>query len=1251
MFKNNVIKRIGLFWLSVSIVLSAANYEAFANTISNTIHAATSHDSTKENTTEINANEDDYYIVGTRLMEYKGSDTELVLPEGITAIDRIAFWGSSVAKVVLPNTVTQIDTAAFGECTSLESIFIPPSVKRISKDAFIYSAKLKTIAGVENSYAETFAAENNYTFLPSTLIRASKKDFSTAPYLAILDSILTKDSYSISYKQFNFQNEDNWYLPFINTKKVSAICILASLPVPAWLYESHVETGTCKYNDLFGCYGYDDTTEQFTDLSNGLVAGTTPSPTPTDPPRITTTPISTPSPTPLMTVVPSATPYITLSPTPTPTKSPTTPPTKLPTITPTITPTATPRKSPTASPTKFPTQTPPSIPIVTVEPVITTIPEKTYKIIFVTDEDTSIDTTSITVKNGQTYGELPTPQKKGFTFEGWYTSNNSEEKISKDTIINLASDQSLYPKWTRKKVKILLDGNGGFLNYEENSLEASFGFYLPKLPTPTRESYYFLGWFTAPEGGTQIAGHTTCIFEENQTLYAHWIKEFNSIKNCQDVSFSFTNTSSTFTNTLPYHIPHERYEFLFSKNKIDSLQQQINRDVGGLCYGMVSTSAMLFSNNNSIDVSDFSPNALLAKDLKLTDTSTMYGLSLQELLEVMHISQYSDISAEMRNKHKNKLNDLCNEVLKSQTGTCPPVMITFDYIRDLDKNEYSGHALLAIRLEDNKLYVYDPNIPLSDEPYIQLEENEDGEYVGWSYQHNGLQLGNLSNCDASRNSSIYYLSYDEYVQPWMDRNNKKYNTPATNLVKINSKNVIIRDKNGVELANIKNGIVNSTTTTIYSMIPDVTDENYTYIYLPSDGEYQFCNQSTDLKDFTVTITYKDETATVTTESSTIAFSIDTTAQSCKVSCNSPKGNSFYMKLSSTEESEDTVEVSGTSTKEEIVYISKIYDHILLSNSNFTDVKLNNVSKKCYLLSVNYNSSDGTVLDEMQDRMLNTPHKIIEGTSTSLTIQPQEDFRIKNVLVNQTSIGNVADYHIESMKQNYTINVEFTNIYIENYRFYIQNSVAYTGKVCKPRANLYYYNPKTNQYFLLEEAEDYVITYHNNTNIGTGLITITGLGIYDELHANFEFKITLQKGTAFLYKNAYYKLQANNKLLFVKPVSKAISTFSVPEKIKLGNKNYAITQIADYAFYKCKKLKSINITAKYVTRIGKCAFQNCTNLKNVYLKTPKLSYIGSNTFKGTNRHIVIQIPKKHSANYKKLLIKKGLSKKAQIYIQL
>ena len=46
MFKNNVIKRIGLFWLSVSIVLSAANYEAFANTISNTIHAATSHDST-----------------------------------------------------------------------------------------------------------------------------------------------------------------------------------------------------------------------------------------------------------------------------------------------------------------------------------------------------------------------------------------------------------------------------------------------------------------------------------------------------------------------------------------------------------------------------------------------------------------------------------------------------------------------------------------------------------------------------------------------------------------------------------------------------------------------------------------------------------------------------------------------------------------------------------------------------------------------------------------------------------------------------------------------------------------------------------------------------------------------------------------------------------------------------------------------------------------------------------------------------
>ena len=42
------------------------------------------------------------------------------------------------------------------------------------------------------------------------------------------------------------------------------------------------------------------------------------------------------------------------------------------------------------------------------------------------------------------------------------------------------------------------------------------------LPTPTREGYTFLGWFTEQDGGTQITSDTIFNGNSNQTLYAHW---------------------------------------------------------------------------------------------------------------------------------------------------------------------------------------------------------------------------------------------------------------------------------------------------------------------------------------------------------------------------------------------------------------------------------------------------------------------------------------------------------------------------------------------------------------------------------------------------------------------------------------------------------------------------------------------------------------------------------------------------------
>ena len=40
------------------------------------------------------------------------------------------------------------------------------------------------------------------------------------------------------------------------------------------------------------------------------------------------------------------------------------------------------------------------------------------------------------------------------------------------------------------------------------------------LPTPTRENYTFLGWYTDPIEGDKISGDT--VVTKGTTYYAHW---------------------------------------------------------------------------------------------------------------------------------------------------------------------------------------------------------------------------------------------------------------------------------------------------------------------------------------------------------------------------------------------------------------------------------------------------------------------------------------------------------------------------------------------------------------------------------------------------------------------------------------------------------------------------------------------------------------------------------------------------------
>ena len=70
----------------------------------------------------------------------------------------------------------------------------------------------------------------------------------------------------------------------------------------------------------------------------------------------------------------------------------------------------------------------------------------------------------------------------------------------------------------------------------------------PVLPTPTKAGCYFLGWFTRPQGGTQItAGGATPTYGADTTIYAQW-KTTKTVQDIDDVTgVAMTSDSGSVT--------------------------------------------------------------------------------------------------------------------------------------------------------------------------------------------------------------------------------------------------------------------------------------------------------------------------------------------------------------------------------------------------------------------------------------------------------------------------------------------------------------------------------------------------------------------------------------------------------------------------------------------------------------------------------------------------------------------------------
>ena len=133
------------------------------------------------------------------------------------------------------------------------------------------------------------------------------------------------------------------------------------------------------------------------------------------------------------------------------------------------------------------------------------------------------------------------------------------------------------------------------------------------------------------------------------------------------------------------------------------------------------------------------------------------------------------------------------------------------------------------------------------------------------------------------------------------------------------------------------------------------------------------------------------------------------------------------------------------------------------------------------------------------------------------------------------------------------------------------------------------------------------------------------------------------GTRYTISGSTYKVTKAGAEVMVYKTSKVARSVTIPATIKAKGITYKVTSIGAKAFNSNKKLKKVTIGAN-IAKISNNAFFKCRSLKTVTIKSVLLTKKTANkkAFQGTNKKMVIKVPKKVKKAYVKIF--KGLKVK-------
>jgi len=491
------------------------------------------------------------------------------------------------------------------------------------------------------------------------------------------------------------------------------------------------------------------------------------------------------------------------------------------------------------------------------------------------------------------------------------------------------------------------------LNPNKGKLDVDLEYIITKsgnrasFPTATRRNLVSTNkWSTEPNASS---GVTSFIPTSNKTYYATW-KVSPNAPTFTSLKYSFINSRSDLGYSSGAKISKESFYRIFGKSEktnkiISSIEKEYGLTWGGSCFGICLSASLFYINEyNQLTVKKFKSSAQHNSDLGVNDSagltingynnSQQFNISLRDLIEALHVSQFAYISTQAGWNNRNNYNGLIDAVETVQYSG-KPVIISIAH--RVDAKTVKGHAVLGYAVKKYsdrvEISVYDPNNKTS-EKTLTLTKTQ-GEVTGWSFP---MSSGTWTNV-GSEDNSIYFEEYSTYSYLW---NNIKYihdqSFDHTDYYK-ESVDMIITNSNDYELyqaeelvATVCDGVLSTENEKIVAVVEvndgeSTSEDNaYSMIYVPA-GEYTFRNTDENIEEVELIVTDTDRSATITTTSEEISILVSDENDVNSVSAYVESGDEYDVTLSSSDDNEyDEITVSGEGTGEIITVSASAGDY-------------------------------------------------------------------------------------------------------------------------------------------------------------------------------------------------------------------------------------------------------------------------------------------------------------------------------------